>query len=174
MKKTMYVLATAFAILWASDAAAQFNKKDVLLNLGAGLNSYYAAGFPLHGSIEVGVTDEVGVGASFDFVGSRYRSGGTYYPFVAMYIGGRGTFHMSELLQLNTPELDLYAGVAVGLRTFAWTDNSVGGLGSIYGNGIYYGIFAGGRYYFDKSFGVFGELGAGYSGNARFGITIRF
>jgi hypothetical protein len=174
MKKSFYLLAAAVLLVSSVHSFAQYNKGDKLFNLGLGFNSYFNGGLPLHGSFEVGVTDEISVGASFDYLTYRYRLGGINYGYNSMYIGGRASYHFSELLDLNTPEFDLYGGVALGIRTFGWRGDAVNGLGNMYDNGIYYGLFAGGRYYFEKKIGVFGELGVGYSGNARAGVSFRF
>lgn len=173
MKKSLFFF-LGFLFVSTYVAHAQFNKGDKLLNLGIGVNSYYNGGIPLTASLEVGITNEISVGASFDYLGHRYRVGGVDYGFNAMYIGFRGSYHFSELLDLNTPEFDLYAGLNLGFRNFAWNDNGYNGLGNAYGNGIYAGIFAGGRYYFQNNFGVFGEVGAGGSSNARLGLALRF
>lgn len=172
MKKYVFLFFVVFAT--SQVAVAQFNKGDKLLNLGIGLNSYYSGGIPLHASFEVGVTNEVSVGVSVDYLSHRYRSGGVDYGFNSTYVGLRGAFHFTELLDLKTPEFDLYAGAALGFRSFGWRDDSFNGLGGRYGNGVYLGIFVGGRYYFQNNFGVFGELGAGGSGNARLGVSFRF
>lgn len=174
MKKSLFLFLAAFLLVCSHAAFAQFNKGDKLLNLGIGVNSYYNGGIPLHASLEVGVTDEISIGGSFDYLGYRYRVGGVNYGFNAMYLGFRGAYHFSELLDLNTPEFDLYAGVSLGFRNFAWSDNAYNGLGGRYGNGVYAGLFVGGRYYFQNNFGAFGEVGAGGSGNARLGLSFRF
>jgi hypothetical protein len=174
MKRSSYLAVVALVFVSTIHAFAQFNKGDKLLNLGLGFNSYFNGGLPLHGSFEVGVTDEVSVGASLDYLTYRYRVGGVNYGFNSTYIGGRASYHFSKLLDLNTPEFDLYGGVAVGIRTFGWRGDAVNGLGDIYDNGFYYGLFAGARYYFEKKIGVFGEVGVGYSGNARAGVSFKF
>ncbi len=174
MKRYTFLILASILTLLTHVCMAQFNKGDKLINVGIGVNSYYNGGIPFTSSFEVGVTKEISVGASFDYLGYRYRVGGLNYGFSAIYLGLRGSFHFSELLDLDTPELDLYAGAGLGFRSFRWRDGSFNGLDGVYGNGVYLGIFAGARYYLNKGIGLFGEVGAGGSGNARLGVAFRF
>ena len=160
-------------------ASAQFDKGDKLLNLGIGVNSYYNGGLPLSASFEVGVTDEISVGAGLDYLNYTYNynfSGTNYkYGFTAIYIGARGSYHFSKLLNLNVKELDIYGGASLGFRNFAWKDNFNGSnLGGSYGSGVFFGIHVGARYYFVPKVGAFLEVGAGGSSNARVGVAFRF
>jgi hypothetical protein len=96
------------------------------------------------------------------------------YEFNAFYFGFPGSYHFNELLDLNTPEFDLYAGINLGFRNFAWREDTLNGLGNVYGSGVFAGLFVGSRYYFQNNFGAFGELGIGGSSNSRLGISFRF
>lgn len=174
MKKVLFIcLVGLFGI--SSSAFAQFAKNDKLFNLGIGLNSYYSGGIPLSASFEVGVTKEISVGAGLDYLGYNYNAFGTNYSFSALYIGLRGSYHFSEVINLNVPELDLYGGATLGYRNFSWSDGySNSGLGNRYGSNAFLGIFAGARYYFTPGIGGFLELGAGGSSNARLGVAFKF
>jgi hypothetical protein len=175
-KKSIYCLLGAFFI-FCSVAQAQFNKGDKLLNLGLGINSYYGGGIPLSGSFEVGITDEVSVGAGFDYLGYRYSYPGGKWSYSIMYFGGRGSFHLSELLELGVKEMDLYAGASLGFRAFTWREDyqfGTVGFPARYSNGLFLGVFVGARYYFAQKVGVFGEFGAGGSSNAKLGLAFRF
>lgn len=174
-KKSVFCLVSAF-LVFSFAAQAQFNKGDNLLNLGVGINSYYSGGFPLTGSFEVGISDEVSIGAGFDYLSHRYAYPGGNWNFTAMYFGGRGSFHLTELLELGVKEMDLYAGLGLGFRVFDWRDSySFGtvGFGNQYGNGIYLGVYAGIRYYISEKVGFFGEFGVGGSSNAKVGVAFR-
>ena len=175
-KRTLFCLA---ALLCFFSASAQFDKGDKLLNLGIGVNSYYNGGLPLSASFEVGVTDEISVGAGLDYLNYNYNYNisGTNYRngFTAIYIGARGSYHFSKLLNLNVKELDIYGGASLGFRKFAWKDNFNGSnLGGSYGSGVFFGIHVGARYYFVPKVGAFLEVGAGGSGNARVGVAFKF
>jgi hypothetical protein len=162
----------AAMIFSASIANAQYAKGDKLLNVGIGLNSYYSGGIPLTAALEVGVTDDISVGGSVSLLSHDYSYGG---KFTALYIGGRGSYHVNKLLNFDNDKIDLYAGLALGYRNFSWKDTYSGSvLGGSYGSGIYFGGFIGGRYYFSNNIGAFAELGAGGSSNANIGLTFKF
>jgi hypothetical protein len=160
----------------AAGQQAAFSKSDKLLNLGIGVNSYYQGGIPLGASFEVGVSEEISVGASIDYLSYRYRYYGDYsYKFTAIYAGARVSYHFNELLEIGNDKIDLYGGGTLGYRSFNWkdtySDESVGGK---YGSGIYVGAYAGGKYYFAPQIGAMLELGAIGSTNVRIGVGIKF
>ncbi|MBX2910910.1 MAG: hypothetical protein M9954_08425 [Cyclobacteriaceae bacterium] len=163
-------------VLSSGSAFAQYEKGDKLLNIGIGVNSYYNGGIPFGASFEVGVTDEISVGGSVDYLSHNYgRVAGSDWRFTAVYIGARGSYHFSELLNLKNEKIDLYGGLALGYRSFTWSDSAFGtGLGSSYGSGVYLGIYAAGRYYFSEKVGAFLELGAVGSTNAKVGVAFKF
>jgi len=154
----------------------QFQKGDKLLNIGIGLNSYYSSGIPINGSFEVGVTDDISVGGSVDYLSSKYSYGFGDWKFTAFYIGGRGSYHFNKVLNLNSEKVDLYGGLGLGYRSFSWSDdlgqsNVVSGS---YGSGIYIGLHVGGKYYFTENIAAFAEFGAIGATNARIGIAFKF
>lgn len=174
MKKVFFIcLVGLFGI--SGTAIAQYSKGDNLLNLGIGVNSYYSGGIPLSASFEVGVTDEISVGAGLDYLTYRNNFSGTRVGFSAAYFGLRGSYHFSKAINLNVPELDLYGGASLGYRSFKWRDDYNGiGLGNVYSSSVFLGIFVGARYYFDPKVGAFLEAGAGGSSNARVGVAFKF
>ena len=147
-----------------------YKKGDKLLNLGIGVNSYYGTGLPLGVALEVGITDAISVGGQVDYASGSLGSG---YGFTALYFGGRGSYHLGEVLKINNDKLDVYAGLGLGYRSFSWKDG-YNGFGYDYGNGLSFNYFIGGRYYFTDKIG--GLLELGYSGvsNARVGVTLKF
>jgi outer membrane protease len=113
------------------------------------------------------------VGADFNYLSSKYDYGFGYnYKFTALYIGARGSYHLSDDLNIGIDELDLYGTGTVGFRSFTWSDN-FGYSTASYGNGIYVGVSAGAKYYFTDKIGAFLELGATGSSNARLGIAFK-
>lgn len=174
MKKQICFFVLSLLLLVFNSANAQFNKDDKLLNVGIGVNSYYNGGIPLSSSFEVGITDEISVGAGLDYLSHRYNTLGVKYGFSALYLGARGSYHFSKLLNLRDEALDVYGGASLGYRRFTWRDNNnFIGLGSSYGSGLFVGIHVGARYYFAPKVGGFFEVGAGGSGNARLGLAFR-
>ncbi len=174
MKKIL-ICVIGLICFFSYKANAQYAQGDKLLNLGIGVNSYYSGGIPLSASFEYGITDEISIGAGFDYLNYTYKYSGYKYGFNAVYIGFRGSYHFNKLLNLSVEELDLYGGASLGFRSFSWKDdfnNST--LGNSYGNGVFFGIHAGARYYFAPSIGAFLEVGAGGSSNAKLGVAFRF
>jgi hypothetical protein len=174
MKKILFCV-VGLICFFSFEAKAQYAQGDKLLNLGIGVNSYYSGGIPFSASFEYGITDEISVGAGFDYLNYNYNFSGTKYGFSAIYIGGRGSYHFNKLFNLAVEELDLYGGASLGFRSFTWKDNyNNSTLGNTYGNGVYVGIHIGARYYFAPSIGAFLEVGAGGSSNAKLGVAFRF
>ncbi len=162
----MVVLTTTTLLAQKNGA---FSKNDKLLNIGIGINSYYSGGIPFGASYEQGITDNISVGANADYLSNDYLS----FKFTAIYIGVRASYHVNELLNIKSDKIDLYGGPTLGYRSFSWKDNDID-YGDSYGSGIYLGAYAGGKYYFNNKLGVFAELGAIGSTNARVGLAVKF
>ncbi len=177
MKKT--TLSVILLLLALTTTFAQktggFAKGDKLLNIGVGVNSYYNSGFPLGASFEVGVTDDISVGANVDYLGSKYSGFGYEYKFTTIYFGARGSYHFNEILNIDNDKIDLYAGATVGFRSFTFKDKYSGEtLTGTYGSGVYLGGYLGGKYYFTNNIGAFAEVGAIGSTNVRLGVGFKF
>ncbi|MDI9878294.1 hypothetical protein [Flectobacillus longus] len=170
MKKLVVLLFMFIAAFITSNAQAQaFQNGDKLLNLGLGLNSYYSGGVPFGASFEVGIDDDLSVGANVD-----YLSNSNYgYRFTALYFGGRGSYHFNRVLNIKDEKFDLYAGADLGYRSFSWADSYSGLSIDSYGSGIYLGVHLGAKYYFSDKVGAFAELGAVGSTNARIGVGFK-
>jgi hypothetical protein len=180
MKKIiLYVILISGLQLAGDKAFAQFKKGDKLLNIGLGLNSFYSGGIPFGASYEVGIDDNISVGAGLDYISYSYdytvQNKSYSNGFSAVYLGARASYHVNELLNLNNDKIDLYGGASLGYRSFTWSDSYTGlSLSSSYGSGLYLAFFAGGKYYFSKSTAVFTELGAVGSTNFRLGVAFKF
>ncbi len=166
MKKLLVI---AFILATTNGYAQAFQKGDKLLDLGLGLNSYYSGGIPFGASFEVGINDDLSVGANVDYLSTSNYG----YRFTALYFGGRGSYHFNKVLNIKDEKLDLYAGAGLGYRSFSWEDSYYGTSIDSYGSGIYLGIHLGAKYYFSDKIGAFGELGAVGSTNARIGIGFK-
>ena len=170
MKKLFILSFICISALIASKAQAQaFKNGDKLLNLGLGLNSYYSGGVPFGASFEVGIDDDISVGANVDYLStSNYGA-----RFTALYFGGRGSYHFNKVLNIKDEKFDLYAGAGLGYRSFSWEDTYTGLSIDAYGSGIYFGVHLGAKYYFSDKIGAFAELGAVGSTNARIGVGFK-
>ncbi|WP_044173634.1 hypothetical protein [Flectobacillus major] len=170
MKKLAVTLIIFISALIAGQVHAQaFQQGDKLLNLGLGLNSYYSGGVPFGASFEVGIDDDLSVGANVDYLSTSNYG----YRFTALYFGGRGSYHFNRILNIKDEKFDLYAGAGLGYRSFSWADSYAGISIDAYGSGIYLGAHLGAKYYFSDTTGAFAELGAVGSTNARIGVGFK-
>src|SRR5258706_14668112 len=175
MKRIIWGVCLLGALSFSSiTASAQYKKGDKLLNLGFGLNSYYSGGIPLSAIFEYGATEDISVGGGIDFLSYHYGVGGADYSYTATYLGGRASYHFNRLINLKHENWDIYGGLSLGYRSFSWSGYNGAGVGDVYGSGLFLGIHAGARYYFNKSVGGFLEVGALGSTNARLGVAFKF
>ena len=183
MKRLLFTLISLCLVNSAClSQSTAFNKGNKLLDVGIGINSFYDEGMPIGASFEVGISDQISIGGSFDYLSTKYKSYDFYNDveawakFRALYIGIRGSYHFSELLNINNNKIDLYAGPALGYRSIKWNDPStvLAELSGKYGSGLFLGGYIGGKYYFNKKIGVFLEAGEIGSTNARVGLAFKF
>ncbi|MHA4737346.1 hypothetical protein [Dyadobacter sp. MSC1_007] len=176
MKKTLFMLVVAALFSAASQKAfAQFEKGDKLLNAGIDLGGTYGGGgVGVGASFEGGVHDFISVGGQADFTTWDYGYVGYKWRYNFFTIAARGSYHYGKHF-LKMDNLDLYAGPALGYRasSFSDPDGWSGSYNDGYGSGVFFGVFAGARYYFKPNMGVFAEVGH----NAAFlkaGIAFKF
>ena len=174
MKKILFLLFVATMLSVTSEKAfAQYEKGDKLLNAGINLGGTYGGGgIGAGASFEGGIHDFISVGGQLDFVHWGYGGGvysyGWSYNFIS--IAARGSYHYGKHF-LKMDKLDLYAGPALGYRI---ASSSYDGVGyDAYGSGVFFGAFAGARYYFKPNMGVFAEVGYNAS-PLKVGITFKF
>jgi hypothetical protein len=173
-----FVLSTCLLLVVLCVSAPSFSqnyaKGDKDINLGIGIASYYGSGYriglpPVTASFELGVTDEIGVGALVGFSTARTKkynfiSGEYWWRYTSITIAPRAAYHFS--LE-DMDKFDLYAGVMGGLRigssTFHSTDPTLNGdnFKTDAAGGILFGVFGGGRYQASEKLRLFAELGWG-------------
>jgi hypothetical protein len=174
MKKFFSVLMIVMLAMVGTQAVAQYEKGDKLLNLGVGLNSYYGGGFPLGASFEVGITDEISVGAQIDYYSYGYDYGVGYnYRYTFIPVAVRGSYHVNKLLNLGNDKIDLYGGLALGYYISSYTSSYTGPYSDGFGGKVLFGAHVGGRYYFKPNIGGFAELGYGVA-SLKLGVTFKF
>ena len=166
----------SISLFVANSQNGGYSKGDNLLNIGIGLNSNYDGGLPLGASFETGLFDDISVGAGVDYLSNKYNFGsGNTYKFTSLYFAARASYHFNNLLKISSDKVDIYAGLALGYRSFKWKNKSFNDvLGDSYGSGVFLGGYLGGKYYFSDNIGGFAELGATGSSNARLGIAFKF
>ena len=167
---TLLVSATSFGQGYAAG--------DNVLGLGIGLgNTYQVSGTstripPMQLYYEAGVSDQLGVGAFIGYTSTGRKEvfkdgfGNTHtyqYNYNYTLIGLRGAYHFGCLLG-TVDNFDLYGGLSLGyaiLNTKLKTSDGAPDIDDTKSSssGFHLGVYAGMRYYFDDSFGVFGEIG---------------
>lgn len=172
MKKLLTLTAVAIlCCIFAENTQAQaFQKGTKNLNVGLGLG--YGVG--ANASFDVGVHElvSVGVGGAFSSRSYGYLSGRFRTTYIG--VGVRGAVHIgkfvNEALSIDDSKFDPYVGLAGGFRIVDYNDaysNYYGGAAA----GIYFGGYAGARYYFKDKLGVYAEAGFPYTS---LGVTFKF
>lgn len=152
-----------------------FERGDKLLTVGVGLSSYYY-GTPIGAAYEYGIDQDFSVGAQFDYNSGKsdYNS---YYNiglgYTATYFGARGSYHVNRVLNLNSPNVDLYVGLGLGYRSFKWKDSGYSSYYD-YNSGLFFNYFIGGKYYFNNNIGAMIELGYTGISSSRVGLAFKF
>lgn len=165
---------------------SSYDKGDLLVNAGLSLG-YYGYGFsgnrtgvtiPVTIWAEYGLTDQISVGPYVGFARWRYDFQNDNYSWRFLTLGGRGTFHLTELLNewtdgdLNEEKLDLYGSILLGaeIRSYNGPElffedetDVVVRLGSVLGA----------RYYLNQRLGLYIEGGRGTFGYLNFGVSVK-
>ncbi|MFA7380661.1 MAG: hypothetical protein WC150_09380 [Bacteroidia bacterium] len=174
MKTTKKLLAIAAFCVAGLSANAQAWGEQKVFSIGAGFggSAFVASGTdatlpPIQVQLEFPTSlleGKLGIGGLLGYAGSKYEFGAFKYKYSYILIGGRGNYHVSEMLGL--PEnIDAYGGLTLGynVASVKWdgagADPGVGGSAG----GVLWGITAGGRYYFTDKIGANVELGYGIS-----------
>jgi hypothetical protein len=181
MKKTLLsilLLVTISSAGMAQSSSSAFNNGDNLLHVGVGLGSPffgfgYSASLPFNPTItyERGITDVISVGGTLSFANSKFNGDGFSFKESATYIGVRGSYHVNQYLNLGD-NVDLYGGASLGYVVVSVSDNqnNFGAAASAPG----FGLFAGGKYYFQPNFGVYAEVGYESLSFLNIGVTFKF
>jgi len=173
MKKILSLAALSIALLAAStthSAAQAYQNGRNYLNAGLGLGTYYSGGLGLGASFEHGFTDQISAGGIIGYSGGNAGFYVGDYRFRVLTFGVRGSYHLTELLNINNDKLDLYAGAGLGYRSYS--DNYVGTR--YYNNGgVVFLAHAGARYFLKENLGIFGELGYTFA-TLQAGVTFKF
>jgi len=166
-KKSFLALAGIVFLSLASlttQAQAQLEKGNILLNAGVGFGYYYAGGVSLNLNGEFSVTPELAIGPYFAYTAYDHGYFGYDYNYSFIDFGVRGSYHFSKLLKINVEQLDIYGGAFLGFVASSYDYDGPGGdYDDPYDGGIRGGIHAGARYYFSEKFAGYGELGVGLS-----------
>ena len=158
-------------LICAKTAFAQYKKGDFLLNVGLGTSSYSGQAVP-GVSFEYGFGKFISAGLQSDLY--TYRYGPERAVYTSLPTALRASYHFGKhFLKIKT--LDLYGGASVGTWSPRHYDYRPGRPKIYVGDndGLYLGLYAGARYYFQPKFAVFSEIGHKISW-LKAGVTFRF
>ncbi|MDO8896606.1 MAG: hypothetical protein Q7V19_03070 [Bacteroidales bacterium] len=166
-----------------------FKEGDMVLNAGVGFG-WYSYGYGVSSlpaislSLEKGVKEidlgTISIGGIVGFKHASYSWSAGYddYSWTDFIVAARGAIHVNVL---DVDNLDTYGGVALGLRFQSYNTYDIVG---VFPNWTYekvrktdanplFAVYFGGRYYFNKKFGAFGEVGYGL-GYLTLGVSYKF
>jgi len=177
MKKLKLLSAAFFTagVLFVTAAGAQSVKGVNYLNAGIGLGTFGLSGtggLPLTASFEHGFSDKISAGGYLGFVQRRFAHDWKYTYFV---IGARGSYHFSELLNIQNEKLDVYGGASLYYRGYKlkYDDGEYSDLYDNSGGTVGLALHAAARYMFKENLGGYAELGYGVS-PLQLGVTLKF
>ena len=188
MKRILcFIIATyLIAAVHISAQESSFQQNDNVVSLGVGAGGTLYSGYVWKGYSKLptfSLTYErcilgnlfneqsaLGVGGIVGYTSAKYDYSGWGWTSTDIMIGARGAFHYAFIDRLDT-----YAGLNVGYNINSWKWRGTGyethhTTGS---SALSYAFFAGARYYFTNSIGVYAELGYGYT-LVNAGLTFKF
>jgi len=176
MKKFVFIL--AFALIGLTyNAQAQFEKGQMDANVGIGFGASFATGSvnmpPISVSLDFGINDNISLGGYVGYSASSQEfagwGGGFTWKYTYIIVGARGAYHFDLV-----DNMDTYAGLMLGYNVATVTYDGPGAAPvSPSVGGIAYSAFAGARYHFGDTFGVYAELGYGVA-ILNVGVTLKF
>lgn len=139
--------------------------KNLQINAGFGFSNL---GTPIFVGLDYGVTNEITVGGEISY---RVISLHDIDYFVAGFFGNVN-YHFNKILKLP-PKFNAYGGVSLGY--YDWSSDIDNNLDNIeHSSGISLYGQVGGRYFFNKKFGLNLEIGVGSISGGKLGITYVF
>lgn len=168
MKKGILLIVCLLS--FSSAFSQEFVKGGNYVTVGYGLDPYRGNHYIGHGggvAYERGVTDvlgigRIGAGGGISTMFYNYRTNITDFNTARLTFSARATYHF----EFDIPKLDVYAGVGFAFNVDFEETNIVGFNNKTKNTNVgrpnYHQVFAGIRYYFTDSFGVYAEAGHGH------------
>ena len=169
MKRILLISVLLVIAVSLSFSQMAYKKGDQVVNLGIGLGGFagaYGTGaIAITGGYEYGYNENISLGGVLGYSSSTqdYFDGSFKYSYIV--IGARGSYHLDLF---HNPNIDTYGGILLGYNivSSSWTwnngyNNYFGGAYGASASYLEYGIYVGGRYYFDPHWAVQAELGYG-------------
>ena len=152
MKKILFLSVMAGLMLTGkvySQNELAINMEKSLVQLSAG-SGFYSGGFPVYAFADFRVHPDWTVGPEVNFV---------FYDNFHFVLSGRADYHFNKLLNISD-EWDFYGGATMGVDFSNHTEFSSG-------------LHVGGRWYWDKTWGLNAEVGGGTYFSSTIGVTMR-
>lgn len=172
MKKLVLLSVFLISVITVN-AQEIFSKGTNILNVGVGVGS----GIPVEASFEHSIVDglingengAIGIGAYGSWYSDSEKITGGKWKYNHIVLGARGAFHYQFV-----DKLDTYAGAMLGynIASSKWEGDGTGSA-SASGSAFDFSLFAGARYFFKPTFGVYAEAGYGVS-YLSLGVTFKF
>jgi hypothetical protein len=169
MKRILLISLLLVIAVSLSFSQIAYKKGDQVVNLGFGLgglaSAYGSSGIAITGGYEYGVNENISVGGVLGFSSSTEDWYSGQYKYTYILIGARGSYHYDLF---HNPNIDTYGGLLVGYNivssSWTWANGYSSANWITPSNSSSYlefGLFVGGRYYFDPHWAVQAELGYG-------------
>lgn len=167
MKKLILMIALGF-ISTTVFAQAPLEEGGTQLNAGVGLSGW---GVPVYIGLDYGIARDWTLGGQLSFQTDDNHDNGHDYKDSVIGIGANGNYHFNRILNMPS-NFDFYAGASLTYYIWNYDDYHDGHHPDNDSLGL--GLQVGGRYFFNKKFGINLELGGntGTSG-AKFGVTVK-
>ena len=181
MKRVLLISILLVIAVSLSFSQMAYNKGDQVVNLGIGLGGFAGAygtgGVAITGGYEYGVNENISLGGVLGYSSSSEDFGYGSWKYTYILIAARGAYHIDLF---HNPKIDTYGGIMLGYNIVSATTTWNAGYSDLFGGAysasasyLEYGIFIGGRYYFDPHWAVQAELGYGL-GILNVGIAYKF
>lgn len=181
MKRILLLSVLVILIASVSFGQMAYKKGNQVVNLGIGLGGFAGAygtgGIAITGGYEYGVTENISLGGVLGYSSSSENFLDGTWKYTYFLIAARGSYHIDLF---HNPNIDTYGGILLGYNIVSSSVTWNAGYSNIFGNVftasssyLEYGIFIGGRYYFDPHWAVQAELGYGL-GILNIGIAYKF
>ena len=171
MKKILACASLLFAVTTAS-AQGTLEQNGVQINAGVGISS---CGIPVIVGVDYGIARDFTIGAEASYRSKKESVSTEEWRHSVFSIAANGNYHFNRLLKLPSA-FDLYAGLSLGY--YHWTHKYSGNVdvtyNGSYASGLGFAAQIGGRYFFNKNFGINLEGGGGNVSGGKIGITYKF
>jgi hypothetical protein len=168
MKRILLISVLMVLVLSISFGQMAYNKGDQVINLGVGIGGFagaYGTGaIAITGGYENAINENISLGGVVGYSSSSQDVFAGYgWKYTYILIGARGAYHYDLL---HNPNIDTYGGILLGyniVSASATGTQPFGGFGNYSASASYleFGVFVGGRYYFNPKWAIQAELGYG-------------